>query len=704
MPDTATNRTALDGLQTRLRAEPAVHAPRVASFLDFLRAHARVPIKSGPDTGSYRPYTFRGREALLEVVRTIDLVIGSTTGTPLKDSTVVLAGGAQFGKTILELFLAAYLTSCRWLNVGTYLPDDGLADGIVDLKFRPDVVDQVGWFAAMTQIGKAVNASGKSVHTKGAFTVTDGKRKASGMFRGLKKIPTTFSMDVVVRDEEDDIPRDKAKYLSGRLTVSDLRLQIIIGTQRVHGAGQNRQWSEGTQGVMLLGPVGSKAKATAEHGSVTQIPARWLNPEDHWPAICRKQLGDEPWVKDPQLTWEGDFRWPDRPDHTAAEYEPDGVYYLADPKTGEPLDRTRPLWIHRKPERIKQRRWSFRVAQFGVDAIDLSQIVAHWKRAVSDGEEMVSFCTDRWAKPKSASQALTPQILERARTVDPYPYADIRPHAARYAGLDTGDRCWLTIIDHAHAGDARIAIGAKLALADVVARVRTLCAKHGVHALFIDERPAVTEARALALELNHLTQARTWPKVDWNSKETYIAMPGGLIWDGRNRTWRNLRCALVQFSKRDAGAGIEQTAHQFQENGQEKFVPLIKVNRYETIDRVVRAFLTPDENVIETYVNAEGAVVTRQQPGLRLPMNPSGSAPILETLDQHLLVGSQREKDEKTGELGDYVDKCENHLLLSTAYAALAGHVAGGRAGRQAAFASARVAVRREIPRRRNLL
>ena len=365
---------ALSALDARLHQDSrAVKAPRVHSFLDFLEQHARVPTADLRRAGEFDPFTFKGREALREPCSTLDKILGNETADPLKDSTLVLAGGAQFGKTILELMLAAYVTSQRWLNVGVYLPDDGLADGIVDAKFRPIVLDNLHWFAEMTQVGKAVNKSGKSVNTKGAFLVTDGERKAIGLFRGLKKIPTSFSMDVVIRDEEDDIPRDKAKFLSGRLTASALRLQIIVGTQRVHGAGQNRQWEQSSQGVMLIGPVTSFASADS-----SQLEKNaWITPEDHWPQVCRMQIGDEPSPSDPQLSWAGDFR---RGSEVIAEYLPDGRYYLAHPDSGEALDRSRVLWHHRRPDRLKLRRFGYRISQIGCAAIDLAQIVAQQRR------------------------------------------------------------------------------------------------------------------------------------------------------------------------------------------------------------------------------------------------------------------------------------------------------------------------------------
>lgn len=655
--------SAFDNLDAKLNAKSdRVDVPNVASFREFLEHHARVKITAGPDAGRYTHYTFEGREALVEVCDVIDLVIGSETGQPLKDSTVVLAGGAQFGKTVLELNLAAYLTGIRFLSPGVYMPDDKLAADIVDAKFRPDVVDQIPWFAQMAKLGKSVNESGKAVDKKGAFLVTDGKRKAVGMFRGLQKVPTSFSLDVVVRDEEDDIPRDKAKFLSGRLTASQLRLQIIVGTQRVHGAGQNKQWEDGSQGVMMIAPA---LEVRNKHADLL-----WLNPEEHWPQICRVQLGSSPAADDPQLTFEGDFRRPGSSE-VVAHYTPDGNYYLAHPDTGAPLDRHRVVWQHRRSERIAQRRWSFRISQIGCAAIDLAQIVAHWTRAVMDDEEMISFCCDRKAMPKSAAQSLSPQILTRSRSLTPFEFGEINRDKLRVAGLDTGSRCWLVTRELHGSGEKRIVRADKIALGDLVSKMRTYWDAFGLSALFIDEAPAIDEARTLALMFNGLDTLTHWPKPDWKNKETHVSLPGGLTWDGRNQQWRGLKCAVVRFSKRQLGMGVEHGVVEFEEAGQTKFVPMIACNRFEAIDRVVKEFLTPQENVMEV-VEVGGKRFVRQEPAMRLPQRKPGSPGALETLDAHLLTGSQRAKDEKTGELGDYVDKCENHYLLADAYSALA--------------------------------
>jgi hypothetical protein len=260
--------------------------PRIDSFLDFLTHHARVKSGSG-----YVPYHFKGREALLPIVQQLDALLSS--GAP--DASLALCGGAQFGKTVLMLNLLAYLVAVRFRNVGYYLPDDDLVAGLVDGKLRPDVLDQIPWLARLLQVGKTLAPTGRAVNRKGAFLCTDGTRSALAFMRGLGKIPTSFSMDVVIQDEKDDLPEEHARFLSGRMTASDLRLSLIIGTQRYHGAGQNLAFTEGTQHIGLVRCPG--------------CGKRW-NPETSWPGICRLRVGNMAAVDAPRLTTEGHFVWP----------------------------------------------------------------------------------------------------------------------------------------------------------------------------------------------------------------------------------------------------------------------------------------------------------------------------------------------------------------------------------------------------------
>lgn len=685
--------SVIDQLSSRLDHR-SVALPDVASFRQFLLEVARVRVQSGPAAGTYAPYTFNGRAALEEIVNCIDHVLGSDGGTPLKDAKLGLAGGAQFGKTTLELNLAAYAAALRFLNPIIFLPDDKLADEIVDAKFRPDVLDQIPWLAEMTKVGRAVNESGKAVNTKGAFLVTDGTRKAVGMFRGLQKPPTTFTADIVVEDEKDDIKRANSKFVSGRMTASALRFHLEVGTQRIHGAGQNLVWKNGSQGVVLLatkrtwdtGEFTRYIKLGYGHRYVEQVPPGFINPEEAFPQIVRCAVTGTPRKSDPVLGFEGDFRQPGS-SQVAATFTPQGVYYYAHPETGEPLDCDHPVWHHRVPAKLAQHQFTFRVAQIGTPAIDLPQIVSHWTRAVGDNEEMITFRCDRQALPKSAAQALTPEILARSRLTGAGFYMGERlPGVPRFAGLDMGDRCWYVCRETASPAAKRLVNVSQIAIGDVVGRVLGLCKADAVSTLFIDERPAVSEARTIAIALNGLAEVTTWPKIDWKQRDAYVSLPGGLAWDGRNQKWINLRCAVVRFTKNQLGAGIEQSGVEFQENGVTKFVPVIACNRFETIDRVVRELLTPTENVVEVVQDAEGKNHVRTEPAMRLPLNTPGAPGILSVLEAHFLAGSQRVKDDKTGELGEYIDGIDNHLLFANGYSALAETIGGTARAHQFAY------------------
>ena len=638
--------SALDKLDANLAADSrGVAVPLRASFAEFLVEDARVPIGGGRSGA----YTFEGREALLGFVEVVDKIFREK----LSDAEVDLAGGAQFGKTIIELNLGAYVTGQLFRNFGLYLPDDDLVEGIVDSKFRPDVVDQIEWFARMVQVGKALNKSGKAVNRKGAFLVTDGERKAVGMIRGLGKVPTTFSMDAASMDEVDDIDPKMMKFVAGRLTASDLRLILKIGTQRVHGRGMNKAWKDGSQGVVTL--------KCPECGKVH-------NPEEEFPGIIRLKI---PAYGAAKLTWGGDFKF-DGNEHSYATHDPLNNYFLACVDCGTELDRSLPEWSHRQPARIKQRHWSFRISQLGIGAIDLSQIVGRFQRAVADPEEMIVFRCDVLGLPQSTAQALTPSVLDRARGVEVFDLAPrVREGRTAFGGLDMGDRCWLFAREN-DGQQNRLLAAERMSAGDVVARGQSLFERLGLSALFIDERPLVNESRTLALALNGLQGLTNWPRIP-NVNDAYITLPGGLTWDGPNKRWLNLKCAVVRFTRNKLGSGIGQNIVFFEEGGQTKFVPCIECNRFETIDRAVREFLTPTEGVVEV---AHGKV--RETPALLLPRQTPGCPPILATVDAHLIAGSEREK-EADGTLGDYVDQCENHFMLADGYSKLAEIVCGSK-------------------------
>ena len=622
-------------------------APQVTTFMEFLTRHARVKTPGG----EYIQYSLKGREALIPIIEVFDLVLGSHTGVPLPDATIDLCGGAQFGKTILALNFGVYLTACQYRNWGYYLPDDDLVEGIVDTKLRPDVIEQIEWLGPLMQVGKMDDKRGKSVNRKGAFQVSDGRRKAQGMIRGMGKIPTSFSMDCAMEDEKDDILAKRSKYLTGRLSASDLRLRSSIGTQRLHAAGQQKQWEDGSQGVFMFAAGDDKQ----------------INLEETWPACCRLAVDGSPRPSDPKLTLSGEFR--DEAGH-AWPYEPGANYYFADPDDGTVIDRTRPILRYLKPERIKLRKWSFRISQFCIAAMPINQFVSRWQDAIRDPEMMVVFRCDVMAIPSNTEQAISPEIIQRSRAVDtPFDLSQAPAAAPRFGGLDTGNRCWFVSRDVFGEDRKRLNWAEQIPLSQMVARAETLFHKLGLRCLAIDANPAVDEARTLCYKLNGL-EGIDWRPYNGRPAEARLQFPGGLVWDGARQRWEGLRCFVVEFSMKQGG-GIEHRLGIAPQGGYNQFYPVIRANRFESILRVVNEFLTPAENVVRVV---GGRVL--DDPVMRLPQRVPGSPPIVETLENHLITGSKRE-GAADGEAKDFVDKCENHLMLANAYSGLAELMGG---------------------------
>jgi hypothetical protein len=185
----------------------------------------------------------------------------------------------------------------------------------------------------------------------------------------------------------------------------------------------------------------------------------------------------------------------------------------------------------------------------------------------------------------------------------------------------------------------------------------------GVSALFVDAGPLRDLARDLCFLLNGLTSFHPSPLPD--PERAVIHFPGGLTWDGANQRWRGLRCAAVEFTLKE-GKGV---VHKLGITQDGLFYPVIACNRDETIERVVNELLTAAENVIEVI---DGKL--RTTPSIRLPERGVATPKIIDAFDAHIVSGSRRERDER-GHAEHFVDGCENHLLLSDAYSALAESV-----------------------------
>lgn len=632
-------------------AASAVDVPACSSAREFLTRHARVKVGS-----NYLPYVLDDRRPALILATTwLDAIISKRR----TDCRIKIKGGAQWGKTVWATNIMAYLLGCRFLGVGYYLPDIELVQGVVDSKFRPDVVDQIPWFAKLLRIGSTINESGKAVQRKGAIMSTDGTHVALGYFLGTNRVPTTYTHDVQIVDERDDINEKNEKFLDGRLTSSDMRLRIDIGTARYDAAGMDAEFEDSTQHVAVIDCPGC--------GDA-------ISPEDEWPGICRVRMGDGPSPSDPALTLAGDFKArvsaassDPNAGATVAVHKPGNDYYFACPRCGNYLNRNVVSYRPRRPEMAAMGKYGVEVSQIATPAIGLMQIVAAWTDAVRDADKMVAFRCDRWARPRSQAQGLSVGVIDRARSLQPYAMTAapaVGSTAPRFGGLDTGDKLWLCVRETESSGRKRLPWAEQLSPATARIRVPELFTTLGLSCLFIDIGNERQLARDLVMILNGIMSASA---VTEDQCAGRITWDKDLVWNGEKKEWSGLKAAAVEFSGKP-GSGI---VHEIRRTQEGLAYPVIRANRDETIQRVVDEFLCYDDGLVHVV---DGKL--RTEPIMLMPDNGPGCNAIVPILEKHLLSGSRKVRNRDNSL--SFIDGVENHLLLADAYSGLAEAVCGG--------------------------
>ena len=690
-------------------------APLCATFKEFLRDHARVLQRDG----SGGPFTLQGRGPLELVVNWLDKILRNTIGAEgrgpsveggtadagdarslspldtrhstlmaeaveidgvrfepkqLKGATVAVGGGAQFGKTVLELNLMAYATAVRFLSVGNYLPDRPKVEEIVGQKFRPNVLDLYPWMAEMIQLGKIENASGKTINRKESYTVTDGERKSFGSFCGMHKPPTSITIDLALLDEVDDIPDRNIGYVDARMTSSPVHLTCFIGTQRVAGAGQNARLKASSFHVKMVPcpNCGREWCLEEEFPRCVRVhsPQSTVHSPQPVPVAASRQSAADSSPLDPRPSTLDPILSPE------AGHDRLATYYAACPECGTALDRDAGRYVAKHPERIPQARLGVRVSQLNISAISIQEIVGAWYAAFEDpsGNALAAFYCDRIAIPNAgAAQPVTQAVLDDCRRLglgeseeaaEPYAMslgkaesrkqkAEIQGSEAhssfqlsafpisafpRVAGMDMGPRCWFWC-DEVRGPLVSACLWAELiASGNAPARVPILMHTLGIQCLLLDAggEPDLTKRLVLALNGLENYQPPPVPKNDLLKMRLYNlggpspvrisafgasdfpASPGGLSWDGERAQWRGLRAAAVLFVAGEA-KGLEQTIG-FTAEG--RIYPLLKCNRAESIQTAVNDFLTPAEGVIE-MLKAEGQRLKSEKPDSDFSLQPS---------------------------------------------------------------------------------
>jgi len=154
----------------------------------------------------------------------------------------------------------------------------------------------------------------------------------------------------------------------------------------------------------------------------------------------------------------------------------------------------------------------------------------------------------------------------------------------------------------------------------------------------------------------------------------------------------------VEFTQRE-GQGLRHKLARTQDG---RLYPLLAAHRDETIQRVVRELLPPDNAHPRLLERADGTAEQIPAQRFLLPTATVETRAVLDLYERHLLAGARQERS-PDGRTLRYLDKCENHFLLATAYAALAELLAPMRPEAQAVMPAFRALPMRRMHRERSV-
>ena len=305
-------------------------------------------------------FTFEGREALSEPTAVLDEVLKNRT----PDQTISVLKGAQVGMTTLAIGFAFYCVIVHRLNVGYFLPDQDFADRFDQTRVRPALRGER--IASIMREGKYRGASPKGLKE---FPGRGGSRFL--YILGLKDIGNAISipLDVLVRDEVDDLPPDNLKWSNDRIDASPLALTLNLAVGRTPGAGIHAMYEGGDRRRWHVRCPACRKESVME---------------ENWPGILRA-----------------------------------GV--LACPDCGGALDRGAGRW---EAECVKPRHRSYCLSQLAVGAVRLDRITAKWAAAGLPSEKARFRCSTLATPDAGDTQPISRELLRTLRDAAPYRLAE----------------------------------------------------------------------------------------------------------------------------------------------------------------------------------------------------------------------------------------------------------------------------------------
>jgi hypothetical protein len=359
----------------------------------------------------------------------------------ITDASVTLLKAEQLGASTGAIGFVTWLAAELGHNVGYFLPTDKFASEFGASRVKP-VVEGSSLLSAIIKDASV---------DRGQLKELDG---AHLRILGLESMLGSISspMDAQVFDEVDFIPTTNRRWARGRLMHSSLRLQFKLSAPYRPGSGIDAAWHEGSQRKYVLRcPKCRKDNQVLEE----LFPECMAQRRGKWERACAKC-------------------------HSPFDLARDG------------------RWVAAFPEREKaDRKYSFRLSAISMPAISADHIMAVYKDALDDPDEMSIFNRSKRALPDAgAMQPITDAEIRRMQR--PYSLV-IAPQANPvFFGIDMGNACWFWAEEWLPEGRPRLIWAEKINSDHFVERVGALITKIRPRFGITDAHPLLTDARKLA--------------------------------------------------------------------------------------------------------------------------------------------------------------------------------------------------------------
>ena len=299
---------------------------------------------------------------MLEVVSALDEVLNNRHAR----SDHQRPEGAQVAMTTSPIGFALYCVTIHRLNVGYFLPDQDSPTASTRRAVR-STLRRRGLASLMREWGKY-----KARRPKGLkeFPGRGGSRFL--YILGLRDIGNAISipLDVLIRDEVDDLPADNLKWSNDRIDASPLALTLNLAVGRTPGAGIHAMFEAGDRRRWHVRCQACRAESVLE---------------EHWPKV-----------------FSGDA--------------------LACPACGGALDRGAGRWGSRARKRPRHR--SYRLSQLAIWSVRSTGSRDKWAAARLPSEK-ARFAARPSPPPDAGdTQPISREILRKLRDAAPYHLAE----------------------------------------------------------------------------------------------------------------------------------------------------------------------------------------------------------------------------------------------------------------------------------------